>query len=560
MNMDEKNEQIKRDDVKVFALGGLNEVGKNMYCIEYKDELIIIDSGILFPDDEQYGIDYIIPDYTYLIQNQDKIKGLFITHGHEDHIGGIPYLLKQVKIPKIYANGLSVELIKKKIEEFPNIKGNIYEFNELEKISFKYLSVSFFRVNHSIPDSFGIIVSTPYGNIVSTGDFKIDLTPVGKDADYQRICSLGKAGVLLLMSDSTNAKVKDLSTSERVVTESIADLFREVSGRVIIATFASNVYRINQIVESSIQNGRKVCVVGRSMENIIQIGEDLGYISANEDNFIDIKELSNYKDNEVTIICTGTQGEPMAALTRIAQGQHKQISIKSGDTVIFSSSAIPGNSTGIDYVINLLSKAGADVVVRSTFNDVHASGHASSNEEKIILKLLRPKYFMPIHGEYYMLRTHAKSAMDCGMSQNNIFIMENGRVLAINDKWAKILSDKIPSGPINIDGMDIGGINTAVINERKALSENGMVSTIVTLNKDGRVLAKPTVISKGFLFAQDNGDVFDSIDDFIVDYFNNNHIDDIKDTKKDFEEQLKAHIKAITRQSPLIFSIINQLK
>lgn len=550
------NEQEK-SELKVFALGGLNEVGKNMYCLEYKDELLIIDSGILFPDDDQFGIDYIIPDYTYLLENQHKIKGLFITHGHEDHIGGIPYLLKQVKIPKIYANGLTLALIKKKLEDYPDIKANMYEFDELEKINFKNLTVSFFRVNHSIPDSFAIVIETPYGEVVSTGDFKIDLTPEGKDANYQKICSLGKNGILLLMSDSTNSKLKDLSTSERVVTENIADLFREVKGRILIATFASNVYRINQIVESSISTGRKVCVIGRSMENIIQIGSDLGYINASSLNFIEPKDLPNYKDEEITIICTGTQGEPMAALTRIAQGVHKQIVVKEGDTVIFSSSAIPGNSTGIDYVINLLSKAGANVIVRSAFNDVHASGHAGSSEQKIILKLLRPKYFLPVHGEYYMLRMHAKSAVDSGMDPRNVFILDNGKVLSIDDKKARILSTKIKSDPIMIDGMDIGGVNTAVINERKELKLNGMVTAIVTLNQHYRVTVKPTVISKGFLYAHDNEHVFELIDEFIIKYFESSTNTDIQEIKKDFEPKLREFIKQITRQTPMVFSIIN---
>ena len=545
------------EDLKIFALGGLFEVGKNMYCIEYKNEIVIIDSGILFPDDDLYGIDYIIPEYTYLLENQHKIKGLFITHGHEDHIGGIPYLLKQVKIPKIYANGFTVELIKKKLEDHPDIKTNIYEFDELERIHFTDLTVSFFRMSHSIPDSFGMVITTPYGDIVSTGDFKLDLTPVGKDADYQRICSLGQKGVLLLMSDSTNSKVKELSTSERVVVDNIKDLFREMKGRIIVATFASNISRINQIIESSIENGRKVCVVGRSMENVVSIGRDLGYIKAREENFIEEKFLSDYNGSEITIICTGSQGEPMAALSRIAQGVHKQIKIEKGDTVIFSSSAIPGNSLEIDSVINLLSRQGANVIVQSAFNDVHASGHASSFEQKLIIKLLRPKYFMPIHGEYYMLKTHAKSAMDCGMSKNNIFILENGKVLQINGDGAKILAKKLPAKDILIDGTDIGGVNTAVINERKTLSQTGMVTVIATLNKDGKSFVKPTIISKGFLFAKDNEEVFTNIENFVVDFFKDNN-GDIKDLKDLLKEKLQQYIKKICRQNPSIFIILNK--
>ena len=557
--MNDTTQNKTSDDLKIFALGGLYEVGKNMYCIEYRDEIIIIDAGILFPDDNQFGVDYIIPDYSYLIENQDKIKGLFITHGHEDHIGGIPYLLKSVKIPKIYANGLTVELINKKLEEHRDIKANIYEFNELEKIRFKYLTVSCFRVSHSIPDSFGIVINTPYGDIVESGDFKFDFTPMGKDADYQKLCSLGQNGVLLLMSDSTNAKLKDLSLSEKVVSENIKDLFRELKGRVIIATFASNVNRINQIIESSIENGRKVCVVGRSMENIVQIGRELNYIHAKEDNFISEAEIANYSQDKVTIICTGSQGEPMAALTRIASGSHKQIRIEKGDTVIFSSSAIPGNSTGIDFVINQLSKAGAKVVVQSTFNDVHASGHAGSNEQKLLIKLLRPKYFMPIHGEYYMLKTHAKSAIDCGIDPKNVFVLDNGLVLNINQAGAKVLSTHIEAKPILIDGMDIGGINSAVIEQRKSLSKTGMVSIIATVNKEGKTIARPTIISKGFLYAKDNEEIFKGIENFVVDYFDKTPFTTKDEMKKDMSEKLGAYILSTSKQNPSIFVILNQV-
>lgn len=550
-----------RGDLKVFALGGLLEVGKNMYVIEYENEIIIIDAGILFPENDLYGIDYIIPDYSYLKENEKKIRALFITHGHEDHIGGIPYLLEQVKIPRIVANGFALALIKKKMEDFPKIKAQYYEFNELERINFQNLSVAFFRMNHSIPDSFGMIITTPYGDIVTTGDFKIDLTPVGKDAGYNKICQLGQKGVLLLLSDSTNAKVKELSTSERAVSDSIKDLFREIRGRIIIATFASNVLRINQIVESSIQNGRKVLVVGRSMENVVQIGRDIGYIKVKDSDFIESKELSDYKPEEITVLCTGSQGEPMAALSRIAQGIHKEIKIEESDTVIFSSSAIPGNAIEIDNVINLLSKQGANVIVQSAFNDVHASGHASSNEEKILLKLLKPKYFMPIHGEYYMLKTHAKHAMDCGMKKENIFVLENGKVLQINEDGAKVLSKKVPAKDVLIDGNNIGGVNTQIIEERKELSMRGMISIIVTLNKFGRTLVKPTIISKGFLFAKDNEQIFTSIEKETELYFKNNPLQENESlsSKRDKAiEYLQEAIKRIAKQNPIIFLVLNK--
>ena len=546
-----------RDELKIFALGGLYEVGKNMYCFEYKDELIIVDAGILFPDDDLFGIDYIIPNFDYLKENESKIKGLFITHGHEDHIGGIPYLLQQVKIPKIYANGLAVELIKKKLEDTA-IKMHIYEMDELETIKTKYFNISLLRIMHSIPDAFGIIIGTPYGDIVETGDFKFDFTPIGKDANYQKLCSLGQKGVLLLMSDSTNSKVKELSTSEKVVAENIKDLFREVKGRVIIATFASNVNRINQIVESSIKEGRKVCVVGRSMEHIIQIGREGGYINAGDEHFISDKELGQYPPDQITVICTGTQGEPMAALTRIANGMHKQIKIEKDDTIVFSSSAIPGNSTGIDEVINQLCRQNANVVVQSTFNDVHASGHATSYEQKILLKLLRPKYFMPMHGEYYMLKTHAKAAIDCGVNSKNVFVLQNGNILSITEAGARVLSKKINAKDVLIDGTDIGGINAEIIEERRLLSQRGMVSIVVFLNQEGRVSLRPTVISKGFLFAKDNEQIFRGIENFVIDFFTKNAFTSKEKAEEALSDSVFEYISSETKHKPVIYTVVKK--
>ena len=402
-------------------------------------------------------------------------------------------------------------------------------------------------------------IGTPFGDVVTTGDFKFDLTPVGKDADYQKICAMGQKGVLLLLSDSTNAKVKDLSSSEKLVADNISDLFREIKGRIIVATFASNVSRLNQIVESSIENGRKLLVVGRSMESVVQIGRDLGYIKAKDEHFISDKELSSYDPSEITILSTGSQGEPLSALSRIAAGVHKQIKIQPGDTIIFSSSAIPGNATEIDNVINQISKQGGDTIVQSTFTDVHSSGHASSYEEKLMLKLLRPKYFMPVHGEYYMLKTHARSAIDCGMNPDNVFVLENGKVLTINATGARVLSKKVPAKNILIDGTDIGGVNTAVIEERKQLSQRGMVTVIITLNSKGKILVKPTIISKGFLFAKDNEEVFDGIEEYISNYFDNHEAKESdKDMiKADLSESLLSYIKDICKQNPMVFTIIN---
>ncbi|MDY0373909.1 MAG: ribonuclease J, partial [Candidatus Izemoplasmatales bacterium] len=393
---------IKNNEVGVFALGGLGEVGKNMYCVEYRDELIIVDSGLLFPDENLMGIDYVIPDYQYLIENQSKIRAVFISHGHEDHIGGIPFLSRLVRIPAIYASGLSYGLIRAKMEEHSGTPINLQEYHESDIIRFKYLSVSFFRTNHSIPDSFGIKISTPEGVIVHTGDFKFDFSPTSTDSNYAKMARIGEEGVLCLLSDSTNAELDGFSLSEKVVSENIRELFATISGRIIISTFASNVHRIQQIVEASVATNRKIAVFGRSMEKNIDVGMRLGYVKAPHGSFLYSRNTNYLKQKELTILCTGSQGEPLAALTRIANGTHRQISLIPGDTVILSSSPIPGNQESINKTVNMLYKNGATVITQSPFADVHSSGHGGQNELKLMLKLMKPKYFMPIHGEYRM--------------------------------------------------------------------------------------------------------------------------------------------------------------
>jgi len=407
-----ENFDSKAKEILIFALGGLGEVGKNMYCIQYQDELIIIDSGLLFPDEYLMGIDYVLPDYQYLIENQDKIKALIISHGHEDHIGGIPFLVKQVQIPVIYASGLSYGLIKNKLDEKTSFPVNLREYQEDDIIKFDKVTISFFRTNHSIPDSFGIRVSTPVGHVVHTGDFKFDFSPTSKDSNYHRMAKFGEEGVICLLSDSTNSELEGFTTSEKVVAENIKDLFKSIDGRIIISTFASNIHRIQQIVEASIQTRRKIAVFGRSMIKNIDVGFKLGYIKAPKGTFLYTRNNSQIKAKNITILCTGSQGEPLAALTRIASGIHRQISLNPGDTVILSSSPIPGNLQSVNRTINMLYKRGAKVITQSPFADVHASGHGGQNELKLMLKLMKPKYFMPIHGEYRMLKIHAGLAED----------------------------------------------------------------------------------------------------------------------------------------------------
>jgi len=551
---------LKQNEVGVFALGGLGEVGKNMYCVEYQDELIVIDSGILFPDDYLLGIDYVINDYSYLIENQDKIKALVITHGHEDHIGAIPYLLRQVNIPMIYANGLAVGLIKNKLEEHRDLKPTIIEYGENEKIKLGKLSVSFFRTNHSIPDSFGIVVHTPEGKIVHTGDFKFDFTPTGPDADYQKMAGLGQSGVLLLLSDSTNAELKGFTKSESGVSETIKDIFTKIEGRAIVATFASNIHRVQQIVEASLATNRKVAVFGRSMIRTVEVGTEMGYIKAPEGTFVESRVLNKYPADKVTILCTGSQGEPLAALSRIAAGTHRQIKVSHGDTVIFSSSPIPGNQESVGKTINQLFRRGANVIINSPLSDTHTSGHAGQEEMKLMLKLMKPKFFMPIHGEYRMLKIHSNIGLMTGVKKGNEFVMDNGEVLAVTRRTAR-RAGKVKAGNIYIDGKSIGDIGSVVIRDRRLLSEDGLLSAIVTINeKTLEVLNKPVIISRGFIYMREHTDftseLSTKVKDLVEQKLKNMKKVNVAVLKKDITKTLTDFIYQKTERSPMIMPVV----
>lgn len=495
-----------RQEIAIFALGGLGEVGKNMYCIDYQNQLFIVDSGILFPDSTLLGVDYVIPDYTFLAKNQNRIVGLFITHGHEDHIGGIPFLLKKVKIPKIYAAGVTVDLIENKLEEYPELlsETQIVEFKSHFIYEFNGVTVSFIRMNHSIPDTFAICFKTDLGTIIHTGDFKIDLTPVGPQAEYEKLAKLGQEGVLCLLSDSTNALRPGFTESEKKIGSSIKELFKQVNKRIIVATFASNMYRVQQVIEACVLTNRKVAVFGRSMEKTIEVGQQVGYIKAPKDTIIAPEEIDQYKPEEICLLCTGSQGEPLAALSRIANGSHRIIKLMPDDTIIFSSNPIPGNQEGVNRTINLLFKKGANVITHSPITDTHTTGHASQGELKLIFNLLKPKYFMPIHGEYRMQRVHADLAIECGVEPNNTFILENGDVLAINDHSARN-AGHLPAGEVYIDGEGIGDISSAIIKERKSLSQDGMFSLIITIDtKKKTIPIEPQVVSRGFIYMKDS--------------------------------------------------------
>lgn len=554
---------MKNKQTQIFALGGLGEVGKNMYCVRHNDEIIIVDAGVMFPDDDLLGIDYVIPDFTYLKENEKKIKYLLITHGHEDHIGGISFLLQQVNIPKIYAPTQAKELIEKKLEE-RNIKyKNLKTYTEETNLKTKYFNIEFFRTTHSIPDSHGISITTPNGIVVMTGDFKFDFTPIGPMSNLQKMAEIGSRGVALLMSDSTNALSPGISLSESTVDENLGEIFsNNKNNRIIIATFASNIYRLKHIIETCKENKRKVALFGRSMDTSIDIARKCGYIK-DKNIIISAEEANKLEPSKVCLLCTGSQGEPLAALSRIASGTHKQIKLIPNDIVIFSSSPIPGNSSSVSATINKLYLKGVSVYTNGDTFDIHSSGHANQEELKLMIRLFKPTYFAPYHGEYRMLKTHADLAIECDIPKQNTFILNNGDVLNMSKGEIK-KHGHIQAEDTYVDGSRIGDVSNIVIKDRMLMSNNGILAIIINIDsKNKTLLNTPLVTTRGYILVNESTELIKEIEMICKKIINQklkNKNVNFNDIKTDLINNLMPFLSEQTGRIPIILPIIMDIK
>ena len=549
--------------VKVMPLGGLGEVGKNITVYECQNDLLVVDCGLVFPDSDMYGVDLVIPDFTYLVQNKDRIKGVIITHGHEDHIGALPYLLKQINVP-IYATRLTIGLIKNKLEEH-NLLGRtkLVEITPKRKFKLGCFTVEPIHVNHSIPDSVGFAIECPAGVILCTGDFKIDYTPLSAGpTDLDAIAEYGRKGVLLLLSDSTNSERPGFTATEQKVAAGVGNLFRQADRkRIIIATFASNIYRIQQIIDLAVENGRKVAVSGRSMVGNTQMAMDLGYLHAPDGVLIDIEEINKYPPDQVVLITTGSQGEPLSALSRMASASHRQVRVGPGDFIIISANPIPGNEKMVTKVVNGLLKLGAEVIYESMY-DVHVSGHACQEEQKLILTLAQPKYFMPVHGEYKHLKKHAETAAKLGIQPKNIHIGENGECLIVSRDGLS-LGEPVTAGSVMVDGLGVGDVGNVVLRDRRHLSEDGLVIVVATVNNaTGELLAGPDLVSRGFVYVRESEELMDEARRLVQNTFEKcrgEHVRDWNSVKTRVREALSSYIYRKTKRSPMILPILMEI-
>ena len=554
-----KGEKAK---VKIIPLGGLNEIGKNMTAIEYKNDIVIIDCGLKFPDEDMFGIDVVIPDITYLLKHKDKVSGIFLTHGHEDHIGALPYVLKQLNVP-VYGTKLTLGIVQSKLKEH-----NLLSTTELitvkprDVVRLNSVSVEFVKTNHSIADSVAIAVHTPLGAVLHTGDFKVDYTPIdGEPMDFARFAELGKKGVLLMMADSTNVERPGYTMSEKIVGESLCRIFGKSKGRIIVATFASNIHRIQQIIDAAAMYGRKVAVSGRSMENIVQVAIELGYIKIEKENLVSIDQINKYNNDQIVIITTGSQGEPMSALARMATSEHRKVNIVPGDTIIISATPIPGNEKLVSRVVDQLFKKGAEVVYGSS-EAVHVSGHACQEELKLMQTLVKPKYFIPVHGEYRHLKQHGELANSIGVPKSNILIPEIGDVIEVTRNSIK-KSGTVISGQIFVDGLGVGDVGNIVIRDRKHLSQDGILTVVVTLSKENKaIIAGPDIISRGFVYVRESEKLMDEARDIVRDVFTKceeRKITDWSTLKSTVRDELKSFLYEKTKRKPMILPIIMEI-
>lgn len=548
--------------LKIIPLGGLHEIGKNMTVVEYRDSIIIVDCGLTFPEDEMLGIDIVIPDFTYLINNKNKIKGLVLTHGHEDHIGAVPYLLKELDIP-IYGTPLTMGLLENKLKEHRIPLSCLKVVNQGDRIKLGKFEVEWVRVNHSIPDSSSIYIKSPIGNVFVTGDFKVDFTPIsGEPIDLTRLGEIGKEGVLAMVGESTNVLRKGYTMSESNVGETFNRIFQScINNRIIIATFASNVHRVQQIINSAEKFGRKVVLSGRSMETMMDTARRLGYVDVKKNTIIDINQMKKYKPEETVVITTGSQGEPMSALTRIAFGEHRKIQATAEDVIILSATPIPGNENSVAKVINKLMETGSKVIYEA-LSEIHVSGHACQEELKMMLSLIKPKYFVPAHGEVRHLLKHAELATQMGTDPSDIFILENGDVLEFNKKSAAI-TGSVPSGNTLVDGLGIGDVGNIVLRDRKHLSEDGLIVVVITISKqEGRVVSGPDIISRGFVYVRESVDLMDEARDMVkktLDKCDRKSISDWSTLKTNIREDLRGFLYHRTKRNPMILPIIMEI-
>ena len=553
---------MRKESLRIISLGGLGEIGKNITAIEYEDEIIVIDCGISFPDEDMYGIDLVIPDIKYLLDNKDKVKGLFLTHGHEDHIGAIPYILKQINMP-VYGTKLTIGLVESKLKEHDMLsKTNLIPISPGESIKLNKLIIEFIRVTHSIAESCALAIHTPIGTVLHTGDFKIDYTPIdGKVMDLNRIAQLGQEGILLLMADSTNVERAGHSLSEKIIGETLNRIISNANGRVIVATFASNIHRMQQIADASMMYNRKIVFSGRSMENISNVAMDLGYLHIPEESIVGIEDLNRYPSDKITIITTGSQGEPMAGLSRIAYGSHRHISIEQDDLFIISASPIPGNDKLVSRVINQLYRKGVEVIYED-LEDIHVSGHAYKEELKLIHTLVKPKYFMPVHGEYRHLKHHSDLALKLGMDKSNVFTLETGQVLEISQDKA-IATEKVHTGVVFVDGIGIGDVGNIVLRDRRDLARDGMVTIVVAINKETySIVSGPDIITRGFIYARESEGLIKKIKDVAkeeIEICLENNIIEWQVLKSGVRKSVEQLLYHKTKRRPSVFPIIMEV-